>query len=125
LESWLSQSVAERRALAIVADLMGRSRLLDAAAKLGLELDFVSPSEAGKRLEGDYHLMILDLDESSSVLPLLQQPDAPQRPARVIGYYSHVREDIARDAAGAGVQAYPRGRFWRDLSAILGSAESA
>ena len=40
-------------------------------------------------------------------------------PERVIGYFSHVDSDLGEAARGAGIEVYPRSRFWRELKPIL------
>jgi hypothetical protein len=40
---------------------------------------------------------------------------------RIVGFYSHVQEELGAAAAAAGAEIYPRGRFWRELATILGA----
>ena len=40
-------------------------------------------------------------------------------PPRVVGFYSHVDRELGQQATAAGVAAFARGRFWRELESIL------
>ena len=103
---------------------MARTRLEAAAARRGLEVHSVTPGALARALtEMEPEIVVLDLDSGASLLDELGGVEAPhtKRP-RLLGYYSHVDEDVGRAAAAAGVEAHPRGRFWRSLDDLLGSA---
>lgn len=66
-------------------------------------------------------VVVLDLDDGGRDL-LASLTEAASRgilPERVVGYYSHVQQDLGEEARAAGVAAYPRSRFWRELPALL------
>ncbi len=66
-------------------------------------------------------LVVVDLDSGGTEVP--GALGAARRegllPGDILGYFSHVREDIATAARAAGVAAYPRSRFWRELPTLL------
>ena len=66
-------------------------------------------------------LAVVDLDEGGSEVLEALTSAAGQGllPRRVLGYYSHVREETGAAARRAGIAAYPRSRFWRDLPELL------
>ena len=61
---------------------------------------------------------VIDLDEAGA--GVVDDLRAEGFEGRVIGFFSHVNEELGAAAAAAGADVYPRGRFWRDLEAILG-----
>lgn len=71
-------------------------------------------------------LVVLDLDDGGAEVleGLAAAREQGLLPLRVLGYFSHVREDTGRAAHAAGVEAYPRSRFWRELTSLLASGES-
>jgi CheY-like chemotaxis protein len=66
-------------------------------------------------------LIVIDLDEGGPELlaALATAAETALLPGRVLGYFSHVQEDTGRAARAAGVEAYPRSRFWRELPELL------
>ena len=101
-------------------DLMARSRLEGAAGGADLHAVAVdSLLEALRRERPD--VLVADLDAGG--LDLIAAIENAGRegllPERVIGYFSHVDEDLGRAAAEAGIQALPRGRFWREAAALF------
>ena len=109
--------------LLVGGDLMARARLQDAASRAGAELHTVAKGALSEALVSDPpDLVVLDLDEGRE--PVLQELEAARsrgaRPARVIGYFSHVDERLGEAARRAGCEALPRGRFWRELPRLLG-----
>ena len=92
--------------VAYTPDLADRSRI-DAALS---GVTFVkSPAD----LDGvDADVVILDLSRT---------PDFPSTKAsRVIGYGSHVDDELLSRARAAGIDAMPRSRFFRDVAAVVG-----
>ena len=98
-------------------DLMARARVEDAATRSGATVEVVSAEEIGRRVGDGEALVVVDLDRAG--------PDGLARlgevagRTRVIGYFSHVDEELGRRARAEGVEALPRGRFWRELPSIL------
>jgi hypothetical protein len=100
-------------------DLAARARVAEAAARAGLELVTTSPAGLSGALRGGrVRLVIVDLDDAADALDVV----AEQRPssARVVGFYSHVDVELGQRARAAGIEAVPRGRFWRELSGMVG-----
>ena len=64
-------------------------------------------------------VVVVDLDAAGPDVWSQLRSD-PGLAERVVGFYSHVSEQLAKDAAAAGVRAYPRGRFWTNLRELLG-----
>ncbi|MDP9068741.1 MAG: hypothetical protein M3N53_10430 [Actinomycetota bacterium] len=66
-------------------------------------------------------VVVLDLDAGGA--ELLEGVETARHegllPSRILGYFSHVREDVGAAAAAAGVHAYPRSRFWRELPSLV------
>ena len=84
-------------------DLKDRDRLERAATAAGLDLE---PAD------GPPAVIVVDLDREG--VPADLPPGI-----RAIGYYSHVNEELAGRAKLAGIEAIPRGKFWKDLSELL------
>ena len=70
-------------------------------------------------------VVVVDLDDGGSdVLDALAAAgDQGLLPSRVLGYFSHVKEATGAAARAAGIEAYPRGRFWRDLPSLLNTGK--
>lgn len=99
------------RVLAVVADLMLSSRVVESLAAAGHEVA-VSPSLQEAPLEG-VELIVADLDlESPEALVGLGMP--------VLGFYSHVDTETRSVAEAAGVDlAVPRSRMARELPQLV------
>jgi CheY-like chemotaxis protein len=99
-------------------DLLARARVEEAAKRSGARLEVVAPEEVDRTVVGSEDLVLVDLDRAGTDgLAVLSEAAAR---TRVIGYFSHVDEELGRRARAQGVEALPRGRFWRELPAILG-----
>lgn len=100
------------------ADLQVRARI-DRA--LGDAAVFASATGFAPELAGA-ELLVLDLDAGgqAAIDEAAAWVGAGGTPVRVLGFYSHIDDNLRRAALGAGIEAYPRGRFWRDLSVLLG-----
>lgn len=77
------------------------------------------------RLEGvarGVTLVLLDLDAGGDELVASVTELSQNSPGvRWVGFFSHVAEDLGRKATAAGIEAIPRGRFWRELPKLLRS----
>jgi DNA-binding response OmpR family regulator len=98
-------------------DLMARARVEEAAKRSGVRVEVVSPEEIGGKVGDGDALVLVDLDRAGPD-GLAGLSEVAGR-ARVIGYFSHVDEELGRRARAEGVEALPRGRFWRELPSIL------
>jgi hypothetical protein len=99
------------------SDLQVRARLERATSNHAV---FTSPTGFAGHLPGT-SLLVLDLDAGgqAAIDEAVAWAGSGDAPVRVIGFYSHIDEDLRRAAQGAGIEAYPRGRFWRDLALLL------
>lgn len=108
--------------VAVSGDLMARARLEDGAARAGARLEMASTDSFTEKLRSlRPDLLVLDLDAGRD--KVLQRLDEARGhgwlPPRVIGFVSHVDEELAAAARAAGCEPLPRGRFWRTLQEIL------
>lgn len=94
-------------------DLAARARVQDAAERSGWSMATASPRDLGRAAaEHAPALLVIDLDEAS--VDVLGSPGV-----RAIGFFSHVDRPLAEAARAAGIEAVPRGRFWRTLPQLL------
>jgi hypothetical protein len=99
-------------------DLGARARVADAVARAGLELVTTTPAGLSGALQGARaRLVILDLDDFADALDAVGKQELAA--ARLVGYYSHVDHELGQRARAAGVEALPRGRFWRELPGLV------
>lgn len=101
---------------------MARARLESAARDAGRELAPVTPQALETTLERQpASMVVIDLDDhgNEALAALVRARSRGLSPPRVVGYFSHVDVSLGQAARAAGCEALPRGRFWRDLSAIL------
>ena len=98
-------------------DLMARARVEEAAERAGARVEVVAPDAIGSRVGDGEAVVLVDLDRAGP--DGLARLSEVARRARVIGYFSHVDEELGRKARAEGVEALPRGRFWRELPSIL------
>lgn len=104
-------------------DLGARARVLHAANEADLELVTTSVEGMLDALEAStVRVLIIDLDEARAAgLGALNSARARGlAPARVLGFFSHVDDELGEQARSAGCEALPRGRFWRTLPQLLG-----
>jgi hypothetical protein len=100
------------RVVAFVPDLMDRSRLSAALPDAVLVAD-VSALAAGA---ADADVAVVDLDRAG-VLDALADLTAV---TRVVGFASHVDDEVLRAARRAGCHAMARSRFFRDVPEAVG-----
>ena len=110
--------------VAVVDDLMFLSRIREAAKRQGVEVRAVrTAADALAACRDGARLVIADLD--SLRLPVLEAISAiagdPALPAvALVGFYSHVETDRAREARAAGCRlTLPRSAFVRQLDDLL------
>ena len=101
---------------------MARARLAEAARRAGADL-ITCPVEGLRRAleEEQPAVVVLDVDAGgTSLLAELQELRAQGLVAApVLGYFSHVDDQLGEAARQAGVETLPRGRFWRELPQLL------
>lgn len=108
--------------VAVTTDLLARARLEDAAARAGSRLEIASVTSLQERLAVVRpSVLILDLDAGREALleTVRSARAAGVVPARVVGFFSHVDKELGAAAVAAGCEAFPRGKFWRGLEALL------
>jgi hypothetical protein len=94
-------------------DLAARARVQDAVERSGWSMATASPGDLGPAAaEHAPALVVIDLDEAG--VDALGPPGV-----RAIGFFSHVDRPLAEAARAAGIEAVPRGRFWRTLPQLL------
>ena len=103
-------------------DLMARSRV-EAAASAGASQLFRADPDTMVAVvtERDPDILILDLDGGrEKALEGLETLRARGvRPRRVVGYFSHIDNQLGQAAREAGCEAMARSRFWRSLPELL------
>jgi PleD family two-component response regulator len=95
-----------KRILAVVSDLFFSSKLIEAAKRAGLSLEFVKDAnEVMDKAQSRPSLIIFDLNyEAVSPLTLIGKlkGSADTRGISLIGYLSHVQRDLKMQAQEAG-----------------------
>lgn len=105
-----------KRVLLVGGDLSARARVEAAAKRAGWELRTCRTDDVADVVRGEsVDLVIADLDSGRDVVLEALRGVAP----RVVGFYSHVDAALGEAATAAGVEALPRGRFWRELDELL------
>lgn len=100
------------RVVAVVPDLLDRSRIQGAAAGAGVEVRFVSSVEDDATREAD--LVVVDLSRAGALDALGASP------ARVVGFAPHVDTATLAGARQDGrVEALPRSVFFARLPALF------
>lgn len=109
--------IPEERVVVLVStDLQARVRVEAAVNPLGVRVEARRPDD-GRALPAEAALVVLDLDQVEDVAAWVET--AGPLPGRVLGFFSHVQEEKGAAARAAGIEAHPRGRFWRRLAALL------
>ena len=106
--------------LLVGGDLNAQARVDAAARRSGGELRRVTPDNLGSEIAaGAPALVVIDLDDvGAEVLHALGVNGDPP----VVAYFSHVDVALGERAKEAGIEALPRGRFWRELPSLVEAA---
>ena len=95
-----------KRVLAVVSDLFFSSKLIEAAKRSGLVLEFVKePKELLEKAQDKPSLIIFDLNfEAAQPLKLITKLKAKSETKGIslIGYLSHIQVDLKQQAQEAG-----------------------
>lgn len=104
------------RALALVPDLMDRSRIEPIAASAGARLVVVTTVDEIRSMSGQpWDLVLVDLDAPDALSVLAGLPGA-----RTVGFGSHVDRNRLAAARGAGCsEVVSRSALFRRLRALL------
>lgn len=108
--------------LLVGGDLLGTDRLLTASRASGLELKKTTAAGLEDVLvHSSPVLLVIDLDggHRDAVNAVARARDRGLLPDRTVGYFSHVDTALAESARAAGIEAWPRGRFWNSLGELL------
>ena len=104
----------------IGGDLMARSRIESAAQAADLHLVRLNPKDLDAlERPPQADVVVLDLDDGGRELIDRWAALAGEEAPRTIGYFSHVDVALGDHAAANGIEAMPRGRFWRTLNETL------
>lgn len=107
---------ATRRILLVSTDLQARVRLEAAVGRLDVELISRSPDAGMPPEQPD--VIVLDLDALGADGAARWAGLAPGD-ARLLGFFSHIDEDLGDEAQRLGVETHRRGRFWRAAGDIV------
>jgi DNA-binding NarL/FixJ family response regulator len=107
--------------LAIVDDLLFRSKLEAVAAQLGTPLTLAEDAGQALRPGSAWSRVLIDLNLSrGEALAMVRALRAAHPGLPVIGYCSHVQHDLQQHALEAGCTAVlPRSAFVQQLPALL------
>ena len=106
--------------LAIVDDLLFRGKLETAAARLGTPLTIAADASPALRPE-QWSRVLIDLNLSrGDPLAMVRDLRAAHPGIPVIGYCSHIQQDLQQQALEAGcTQVLPRSAFVQRLAELL------
>jgi hypothetical protein len=109
--------------LLVGGDLNAQARVLDAARRAGGTLQRVSSEDLAVEIASKApSMVVIDLDEVGARALAAVPPDSGSESPMIVAYFSHVDAALGESARQAGVQALPRGRFWRELPSLVESA---
>ena|ERR1041384_2632492 len=113
-----------KRVLAVVSDLFFSAKLIEAAKRAGLALEFVKePTEVLEKAKGRPQLIVLDLNlESANPLDLIGtlKASAVKKSISLIGYLSHIQGELKQQAQEAGCDmVLARSAFSQNMSQIF------
>ena len=107
--------------LAIVDDLLFRGKLEAAAGQLGVPLTVTADVVAAARGTEPPQRVLIDLNLRGDALAMIRDLRAAYPEAPVVGYCSHVQQDLQRQALEAGcTTVLSRSAFVQQLPALLG-----
>ena len=118
-------AVVAQRVLLVDGDLLSAARLEGAARSAGAELVTCRSDQLQHALEDTtFGLIVLDLDGggTDALDRVTDLANHGRITGKVVAFVSHVDERLRDAAADAGVEAIPRGRFWRSLGQTLSEA---
>ena len=110
-----------RMILAIVDDLLFRGKLETAAAQLGVPLTFTADARDVLRHEQPWSRVLIDLNLSrGDALAMIRDLRAAHPGVPIVGYGSHVQQDLQRQALEAGcTTVLARSAFVQQLPELL------
>jgi hypothetical protein len=109
--------------LLVGGDLNAQARVGDAAQRAGGTLQRVSSEDLASEIASKApSMVVIDLDEVGAEPLAAAQQDSGSASPMIVAYFSHVDVALGESAREAGVEALPRGRFWRELPSMVESA---
>lgn len=109
--------------LLVGGDLNAQARVGDAAHRAGGTLQRVSTEDLAAEIASKTpSMVVIDLDEVGAEALAATPQDSSSESPMVVAYFSHVDAALGESARAAGVEALPRGRFWRELPSLVESA---
>ena len=109
------------RVVALMDDLFFQMKLVETAKQLGIEVKMATNGEALMGLmASEPRLVIVDLNARSQPLEAIEKLRQVRKDVRVVGFLSHVQEELAAQAKAAGCdEVLPRSSFTQNLTSIL------
>jgi len=113
------------RVVALMDDLFFQMKLAETAKQLGVEVKVATNGEAlAELLQSQPSLVVVDLNARSQPLQAIEKLRKSNKEIRVIGFLSHVQQELAGHAKAAGCnEVMPRSTFTQNLAAILSAAK--
>jgi CheY-like chemotaxis protein len=114
----------EHKILAVMNDLFFQVKIMDAAKKLGLTVEFLKDREIlFERVKAQPRLVIFDLNyEAADPLELIRRikTDPETRLVSTVGFVSHVQTELRLKAQESGCDmVVARSAFVKNIAAIL------
>jgi len=116
--------MSNQTVLAVVNDLFFSAKINEAAKRAGVTMKYVTTEkDLLERAQANPRLIIFDLNFDAAqplklIKTLKENPDLKQ--IRLLGYLSHVQEDLKREAESTGCDTVlPRSAFSMNLPQIL------
>ena len=103
--------------LLVSSDLQAQVRLDAAVGPLGFQIRVRRPE--GEIGDLRPSVLILDLDQLGSA-GAARWVEQTRDEVRTLGFYSHIDRELGDEAARLGIEAFRRGRFWKQLPSALG-----
>ena len=109
------------KVVALMDDLFFQMKLAETAKQLGIEVKMATNGEALMGLmASEPRLVIVDLNARSQPLEAIEKLRQVRKDVRVVGFLSHVQEELAAQAQAAGCdEVLPRSSFTQNLTSIL------
>ena len=107
--------------LAIVDDLLFQGKLEAAAGQLGARLTIAANADAAARGTEPPQRVLIDLNLRGDALGIVRDLRAAFPEVPLVGYCSHVQQDLQQQALAAGcTTVLPRSSFVQQLGELLG-----
>jgi CheY-like chemotaxis protein len=122
----LRQAMDNKIVLAVVNDIFFSAKISGAAKQTGVKLEYVTVEKnLLEKANASPAMIIFDLNfDAARPLELIGKlkSDPATRQIRLLGYLSHVQEDLRRAAVAAGCdEVMPRSAFSMNLNEIMGA----